>query len=310
METELWDFGEIRGCMCSYYLYGIALDKDGNPVFCRKNAKKNRFGDNAKTIFEGVRNEIKAIYQASRDVDDAAVDKSPLSGVFAGKLSYLFNPDHWIPIYGEDDLSALCNAFGLQTSCSRTTLRRQLYNFMLSLGIDDITPYLFMRFCYNKMGYLDAMRPRHVGSHIEADDPVSFRHYKAIETAETLAEKKRTGTEGERKVLKYLEDNRSKLGIIGKIDAPCLRGEDGCHYDFKYKTEEGEHYVEAKATKCDLTSPVFHMSKHEYDFMVKNREHYTLFFVNNVYDEYSIIQVSGDEIKEHLGPASYFFPIR
>lgn len=307
VETQLHDFGEIRGKMCSYYLYGIAFNQDGSAIFHRNGASKNRFGSNPDDVFSGVLIEIENIYRASINEDDNAVEGSKLSGFFASKLSYLFNPDCWMPIYGKDDLSALCMAFGLSGQTSRTLMRRHLMDFMKSTGIDGITPYLFMRFCYSKEGYRGVLRPQNVGLSVQADDPISFLRYQRIETAETMAEKKRTGTLGEQIVLRYLKQHRAEMGIVGPIDAPCLRGDDACHYDFKYPTAGGDRYVEAKASKCNLSSPIFYLSPGERDFMTRNRDHYMIFFVNNVYGNYSIKPLSPEEVELHLQSTGFCY---
>ncbi len=107
VETNLSELGDIRGGQLSaFQRFGIYYSRDKSDyVFNNSSAKKNRFGAHKDEVFEGVIASIVQLLESLRKHDLNGIAQNRLNPLFKNKLTYLYDSEHWLPIYGDHDLS-------------------------------------------------------------------------------------------------------------------------------------------------------------------------------------------------------------
>mgnify|MGYP004617797027 CR=1 FL=1 len=313
VESKLSSLGDIRGGQLSaFQRFGIYYDREKKDyVFCNSRTKNPRFGNSTKEVYANVINEICGLLKAVQQSNLESIAINKLNPLFKNKLVYLYDSEHWLPIYSDKDLNIILSLLEIPYSDSEDRIfkRKKLFEFYKSLNRQDLMPQHFMMFIYSDLG----LRPYLRNSDItKLNDEVKPKEYKleevnsikelihsksskrnglASESFETFAQKKITGKKGEEIVKEYLLKHKEKLGIIGEIDCPC-EYDDNKHYDFSYHHKDGKTiYIESKATKTNHAGKIsFELSDAEYAFMQKNKESYFTFYINDVFN--------GDVIKK------------
>ena len=162
IDNTLNDLGDIHiNGQCGFQKFGIQ-NINGEYVFKRSNQTKCKYGDNAEDVYKTINSELIKVIAAAIAFNADEIDKSMLPQVFKSKLSYLYNKDHWMPIYVNTDVDKLLDVFEIPYyhSESLTKKRVKLYCFYLEVKkqIPFITTWEFMNFVYSVDGYRDYLR--------------------------------------------------------------------------------------------------------------------------------------------------------
>lgn len=314
VEQKLSDVGDIRGGqLTANQRFGIYFDDETNQyIFKRANDYKSKFGTEANEVFLNIKNELITLVKGIIEGEPNIVEKSRLNPLFKNKISYLYNQNNEVPIYGESDIDKLLVVFKIpfDIKMPRYNKRRLLFDFYQSLGRNDMSPLHFEHFIYNNLGYRSILR-NEVELHLKKKE---VKEYKLIdvntvkkvekknvtrksglvkESYETYNQKQLTGKKGQLIVKEYLLNHKKELDIIGEIDCPCEYN-DFAHYDISYTNSKGEKiYIEVKSSKNDTKDKVvFDMSAAERDFMIDNINNYYIFYIDNVYSNKIIKRIS------------------
>ena len=154
VEHELSSLGDISGGkLNAYSRFGIYFNKEINDyVFGSKKTKKTKFGSNKEEIFKNI---IQKILKLLNDLKKKKYDElinNELNPLFKNKLIYLYDPENWIPIYGDDDLNFILEKLEIpyNNDEDRINKRIKLFVFFKLLSRSDIKPLLFMKFIYSQ----------------------------------------------------------------------------------------------------------------------------------------------------------------
>lgn len=313
VEKNLSDLGDIRGGrLTAYSRFGIYFNKEINDyVFGSKKTKKTKFGDNKEEIFKNI---IQKIAKLLDDLEKEEYDeliKNKLNPLFKNKLIYLYDPENWIPIYGDDDLNFILGKLKIpyNNDDDRIIKRINLFVFFESLNRSDITPLLFMKFIYSE--YKNLINDKEIKqiSKIPKNINVKCIKLENVSSIEKISSKLKVekhgqinplsyreivikniiGKTGEEIVEKYLksEDGKSKLNIDEniEIESPCLgeKRDDYKHYDFAYyeKDTNKKIYIEVKSSKSnDKNNIAFFISSAELKFAQENKDSHFIMYIN------------------------------
>ena len=323
VEDNLRNLGDIRGGrLTSYSRFGLYFDKEINDyVFGNKKTKKTKFGDNKDEIFKNI---IQKITKLLDDLEKKKYDElinNEINPLFKNKLIYLYDPENWIPIYGDDDLSDI------------------LLMLEISYNNDDdrsnITPLLFMKFIYSqyknlindkeikqmskipkninvkciKLEYISSIEKIPSKLKVEKHGQINPLNYRDIVI------KNRIGKTGEEIVEKYLKSKAGKLRLNIdeniEIESPCLgeKRDDYKHYDFAYyeKDTHKKIYIEVKSSKSnDKNNIAFFISSAELKFAQENKDSHFIMYIN--LNNPSIIkQIPISAIIDMFEPVKYEF---
>lgn len=328
VETNLSELGDIRGGQLSaFQRFGIYYSRDKSDyVFHNSSAKKNRFGAHKDEVFEGVIASIVQLLESLRKHDLNGIAQNRLNPLFKNKLTYLYDSEHWLPIYGDHDLSIILSVLAIPYSIDgdRVFKRQKLFDFYVSLNRPDITPLSFMMFVYNDAGLRPYLRSEESRCFANKTNAKQYELEKVTslseaatngknnerglvsENVESLSQKKITGKKGEEITKQFLLTHKKELGIVGKIDCPC-EYDDTKHYDFSYTQEDGKTiYIESKATKANRPEEIhFEMSDLEYGFMNEHMDSYFVFYINNVFEGTKIKMIPANLVSPK--PSKYRF---
>lgn len=310
VETDLQDFGDIHAKRLNASAkFSIYFDsKSSDYKFGSK------FGREKDVVYNNVKSAVLDVVKASVESNYQVLADSPLNPLFKNKIFYLYNSSQSLPIYSERDINTLLAIFGINcdSTIDRAFKRKLLFDFYKSLGREDITPYRFMKFVYNEMGYRPILRTEEAFQLSVSIAPKSYslvdverlediisrpsqtnRTGLVNEKPESNAQKKITGKKGEEIVKAYILSHKVELGVVGEVDCACEYN-DFKHYDFAYQTSEGRTiYVEVKATKGRNVSKInFEMSDKEYNFMKENIDNYFFFYIDDVFNGDVIKRIS------------------
>ena len=257
--------------------------------------------------------------------------------LFKNKLIYLYDPENWIPIYGDDDLSdiLLMLEISYNNDDDRINKRRKIFWFLKSLNRSDITPLLFMKFIYSqyknlindkeikqmskipkninvkciKLEYISSIEKIPSKLKVEKHGQINPLNYRDIVI------KNRIGKTGEEIVEKYLKSKAGKLRLNIdeniEIESPCLgeKRDDYKHYDFAYyeKDTHKKIYIEVKSSKSnDKNNIVFFISSAELKFAQENKDSHFIMYIN--LNNPSIIkQIPISAIIDMFEPVKYEF---
>lgn len=313
VEQNLSDLGDIRGGrLTAYSRFGIYFNKEINDyVFGSKKTKKTKFGDNKEEIFKNI---IQKIAKLLDDLEKEEYDeliKNKLNPLFKNKLIYLYDPENWIPIYGDDDLNFILGKLKIpyNNDDDRIIKRINLFVFFESLNRSDITPLLFMKFIYSE--YKNLINDKEIKQISKIPKNISVKCIKLedVSSIEKISSKLKVekhgqinplsyreivmkniiGKIGEEIVEKYLksEDGKSKLNIDEniEIESPCLgeNRDDHKHYDFAYyeKDTNKKIYIEVKSSKSnDKNNIAFFISGAELKFAQENKDSHFIMYIN------------------------------
>lgn len=311
VETDLQDYGDIHAKkLNAWQKFSIYYNsKTGHYDHGAK------FGRDEQTVYKEVRKAVVDVIEAAKTGDYDTLALSKLNPLFKNKIFYLYNKTESIPIYSEKDINTLLTIFSVpfNEKFDRAYKRKLLFDFYKSLDRDDITPYRFMKFVFNELGYRPILRTNDAN---KLNSPVSGKTYSLVdvehledivpnrpssstrtglvsEKPESVAQKKITGKKGEEIVKAYILSHKNELEITGEVDCACEYN-DFKHYDFAYRTNEGRTiYVEVKATKGHNVSNInFEMSDKEYNFMKENIDNYFFFYIDDVFNGDIIKRIS------------------
>lgn len=339
VERNLSDLGDIGGGrLTAYSRFGIYFNKEINDyVFGSKKTKKTKFGDNKEEIFKNI---IQKITKLLDDLEKKKYDElinNELNPLFKNKLIYLYDPENWIPIYGDDDLSdiLLMLEISYNNDDDRINKRRKLFWFLKSLNRSDITPLLFMKFIYSqyknlindkeikqmskipkninvkciKLEYISSIEKIPSKLKVEKHGQINPLNYRDIVI------KNRIGKTGEEIVEKYLKSKAGKLRLNIdeniEIESPCLgeKRDDYKHYDFAYyeKDTHKKIYIEVKSSKSnDKNNIAFFISSAELKFAQENKDSHFIMYIN--LNNPSIIkQIPISAIIDMFEPVKYEF---
>jgi len=326
LENGLQDYGSLSGHTNAYQKYVIYWDKT-NKKYCfgdKRTKKRRNFGDNEIEIFQNIKKSLIEIIESTKNKQYQKIADNPLNPQFKNKISFLYDSNNQLPIYGEDDLDLLLTIFNIpyDKNTDRIFKRIKLYNFYCQSEISTtLTPYLFMCFIYSNYGYIDLLRRKDIpkpninAKAIEEYSLIDIKIQSPIESSQNgvkqtpkiynysdIEEIKRiTGSKAEDIVIEYLKKHAKKLDV-NNLKIWCREGDqkdDSKGYDLSYELSNGtEILCEIKGTKSDLKQRVcFEMSKNEFTVMKKHPDTYYVFFVNDVNN--------GKEIKRILGKNIY-----
>lgn len=333
VERELCDLGDIRGGnLNAHQRFGIYYSKKTKKyVFKNRNWKSTRFGYTVDDVYTSVRSSIINLLKAIKENDYDNIAKNILNPLFKNKLTYLYNPTNWIPIYSDKDLNVILTALRIPYNLKddRIYKRLKLFKFYKELNRDDISTAMFMTFIYSEMGYKNLLRSKESKSLDETElrkkPTINFielkhkiqlrtqngqkRHGLIRDSFEAEEIKRVVGKKGEELVKAFLLSYPKELKIKGDIECAC-EYDDNLHYDFSFENENGERiYIEVKSTKRnDIKNIYFEMSYKEYEFMKKHSEVYFVFYINDVLNEnnnYLIQSISYEIIKNIIFPSKY-----
>lgn len=313
VEQNLSDLGDIRGGrLTAYSRFGIYFNKEINDyVFGSKKTKKTKFGDNKEEIFKNI---IQKIAKLLDDLEKEEYDeliKNKLNPLFKNKLIYLYDPENWIPIYGDDDLNFILGKLKIpyNNDDDRIIKRINLFVFFESLNRSDITPLLFMKFIYSE--YKNLINDKEIKQISKIPKNISVKCIKLedVSSIEKISSKLKVekhgqinplnyreiiikniiGKTGEEIVEKYLksEEGKSELNIDEniEIESPCLgeNRDDHKHYDFAYyeKDTNKKIYIEVKSSKSnDKNNIAFFISGAELKFAQENKDSHFIMYIN------------------------------
>lgn len=330
VETKLRNLGEIRGGRLSeHQRFGIYYDaRNGEYKFKNSNWKNPRFGNSVAAVYEEVHEAIISLLEAAQKHDYEKIEKNKLNPLFKNKLTFLYDAENWIPIYGDSDLDIILTLLSIpfDKETDRVYKRKKLFEFYKALNRPDISTTLFMLFIYSNAGYKYYLRKRENDTFngengnkcvkesfnkneyiINKDSKTRYGMYKGHPNTEEI--KRIVGKAGEEIVKAYLESHKKELGIIGEIKKPC-ENNDGAHHDFSYINKEGEEiYIEVKATKRNNENIIsFEMSYHEYNFMLDHENHYYIYYINDALNKMRrevIKEIRACDAKELLFSSKY-----
>ena len=332
VETKLQNLGEIRGGRLSeHQRFGIYYDaKNGEYKFKNSNWKNPKFGNSVEEVYKNILDSIVALLEAAQKYDYKKIEENILNPLFKNKLTFLYDTEHWIPIYGESDLNNILNKLKIpfDEKEDRVYKRKKLFDFYKALNRQDISTTLFMWFIYSSAGpagfkhrkkNIDSSKEKSQIVEENETEPFNSGEYLVVEKASTKKgkakgdpspeETKEIGRAGEEIVEAYLENHRQELKIKGDIEKPC-EDNDGAHYDFAYTDEEGKKiYIEVKATKRNSNNKLtFEMSCFEYEFMLKHKDCYYIYYVNDALNKSrkGIIKViQACDVEKMVRPSKY-----
>lgn len=305
VETKLQNLGEIRGGRLSeHQRFGIYYDaENGAYKFKNSNWEKTKFGNSVEEVYKNILDSIVDLLEAAQKYDYEKIEENILNPLFKNKLTFLYDSENWIPIYGESDLNYILKKLKIpfDEKEGRVYKRKKLFEFYKALNRQDISTTLFMWFIYSSAGPAGSKhrKKNKKGDSLSEDfqivnetEPFNSEEYLVVEKVSTKKgkakgdpspeETKEIGRAGEKIVEAYLESHRQELKIEGDIEKPC-EDNDGAHYDFAYTDEEGKKiYIEVKATKRNSNNKLtFEMSCFEYEFMSKHKDCYYIYYVND-----------------------------
>ena len=320
VETHLEMFGGTAGLLTAAQRYGI--------YWSGKNQKYEflpRWGGNESEAYHNIMEAIESLIDAIRSHDLQAIADSKLNPMFKNKLSYLYAPNEFIPIYGEDKIDTVLTLLDIafERTANRIYRRELLYKFLQALGREDITPIRFADFIYSEDCFgrelklslpkeeetsergrrqfhlIDVYSLEEISSNVARD-----RHGLVTERPETIAQKKITGKTGEEIVKQYLLSHKEELGIVGDVVCWC-EFDDYRHHDFSYIDTNGDEiFIEVKSTKANQQGKVtFEMSDAEYKFLNDHIDHFFFYYVNDAYCGDEILRIPGKLIVAH--PCKY-----
>lgn len=314
------ELGMIRvDSQSGYQRYCIQLTENGDCFpFCIN--KKSGYGDSKEEVFNNIKQATIALFVATLNNEKEVIDSIKLPQLYKNKLHYLLTRGKSIPIYVQPHLNIILRELGIVSNPGESafTKRCKLFDYLIQLDRKDITPWHFMNFIYSEK----AFDLKHKKKPLE----ISLTYYSgnitktkidlnAINSGKENEDVSATeiGKAGERYVYDYLISHRKELHIKRgtKVIDLTDNKECGIHCDFKYiKRENGIDetiYIEVKATSNDNPDTFsFQMSCYEHEFMLKEKNHYFLFYVNNVYKPNGIVVLTYDQIEAMITPLKYF----
>ena len=320
VETRLEMFGGTAGQLTAVQRYGI--------YWSSKNQRYEflpRWGNNETEVYGNVIDAIVNAIDAIERHDLRALVESKLNPMFKNKLSYLYAPDTFVPIYGEDKIDTVLTLLDISfdRTADRIYRRELLFKFLQALGREDITSIRFADFIYSDDCFGKELKfslpkqeetPEREGRRfrlvdVDSLDEISAstareRHGLVVERPETVAQKKITGKTAEEIVKQYLLSHKAELGIVGEVVC-CCEFDDYRHHDFSYVDSGGDEiFIEVKSTKANQQGKVtFEMSDAEYRFMQEHIEHFFVYYVNDAYCGDEILRIPGKLIVAH--PCKY-----
>lgn len=327
VENTFKDLGDIRGGrLTAFQRFGLYYDDKTNKYsFGSYKTKNTKFGNNIEDIFVNVKNAIYDLIKASKENDIDAIVNNPLNPLVKNKITYLYDSDSWIPIYGDSDLNILLIILEIPFDMKKDRVykRIELMNFLKSLNRKDITPFRFMQFVYNNLGYKKYLRK---DEYKKINEPIKIKEYQVIEVhslkklisnknqkkyglvkenPEATIQKKLSGKKGEEIVKEYIESHKKEMNINSIYYACDIN--DYEHYDISYETNGGETiYIEVKSTKGNNDLNInFEMSSAEFEFMKEHMNNYFIYYINNVYSGTIIKKIAAKYILEGVIPSKY-----
>ena len=339
VEHKLSSLGDIRGGrLTAYSRFGLYFNKKINDyVFGSKKTKKTKFGDNKEEIFKNI---IQKIIKLLEDLEKKKYDElinNELNPLFKNKLIYLYDPENWIPIYGDDDLNFILGKLKIpyNNDDDRIIKRINLFVFFESLNRSDITPLLFMKFIYSE--YKNLINDKEIKQISKIPKNISVKCIKLedVFSIEKISSKLKVekhgqinqlsyretvikniiGKTGEEIVEKYLRSKAGKLRLNidenREIESPCLgeNRDDYKHYDFAYykKDTNKKIYIEVKSSKSnDKNNIAFFISSVELKFAQENKDSHFIMYIN--LNNASIIkQIPISVIIDMFEPVKYEF---
>ena len=309
------DFGSISGQTTAYQKFVIYYDKKTKKYSFGDKRTKHRkgFGSTEFEIYENVKKHLRLAISDIKNKNYAAFSENPLNPMFKNKVAFIYDSNNEIPIYSDNDLSNILILLGLpfNIKADRVYKRALLFNFYEISGIAElISPFIFMSFIYNSLGYRDSLRNELKDTKIDEYSllDVAFKslpkknktiaHKKAMIFKQSSTETKRiVGKNGEKIVHDFLISKSLEMGIT-KLTSWCEK-DDSKGYDFSYIDSNGQYImIEVKATKQDYKNMVsFEMSSNELSVMKENLDSYYIYYINNIYKEKVIQRIKASEIK-------------
>ena len=339
VEHELSSLGDISGGkLNAYSRFGIYFNKEINDyVFGSKKTKKTKFGSNKEEIFKNI---IQKILKLLNDLKKKKYDElinNELNPLFKNKLIYLYDPENWIPIYGDDDLNFILEKLEIpyNNDEDRINKRIKLFVFFKLLSRSDIKPLLFMKFIYSQ--YKNLINDKEIKQISKIPKNISVKCIKLedVSSIEKISSKLKVekhgqinplnyrdivikniiGKTGEEIVEKYLKSKAGKLRLNIdeniEIESPCLgeNRDDHKHYDFAYykKDTHKKIYIEVKSSKSnDKNNIAFFISSAELKFAQENKDSHFIMYIN--LNNASIIkQIPISAIIDMFEPVKYEF---
>ena len=322
----LIDFGTdslgINRCpyQSGHQRYGIQLQENGVDwyPFSKQKNNKSKYGNNPEEVFDHFKSEIITLFKATKNDENLVIDAIDMPQPHLNKLHYIFSNGNSVPIYARSDLDRLLDLFVLGKNKNESTFikRIKVYDFIKSLNRDDITPLNFMIFAYSDYGKKHILKKINneitlevFRGQVRCHELNLFTNVQDYSNDEELVN---IGNACQNIVYEYLINHRKKLKIkrnteiIKVYENPIS----GIHCDFLYIRKDGnvekEIYIECKATKSNIPNGFrFKMSALEKEFMDKNKETYSIYYINDVYHKKHIIEIKPDDIKKMIKPSEY-----
>lgn len=318
---KLLNYGAISGRTNAYQKFVLYYDKKEKQFkFGDKRTKHRRgFGSEVEEIFENIKKHLASLIEDIKNKNYEGFCKNPINEMVKNKIAFLYDSENQIPIYGEKDLDIILAAFAIPFNSTEERIykRIKLFDFYKKLELDKkVSPYIFMSFIYNDLGYRSLLKNKSADKNIKAyklidvtvksksdKSAMKRKSNKPIIIDNANEEKKRViGKQGEQIVWDYLKEHETDMKI-SDLKAWCLDEtirDDSKGFDFSYKDKNGnEIFVEVKSTSRDYKDKVyFEISAKEYEVMQKNLDHYYFFFINNINCDNIIKRIKASDITE------------
>ena len=296
----------------------------------RNNQKCSKFGKTIHEVFKTIKQELINIENYSKTFDVKGIRSSMIHQTLRAKLTYIYNSEMWIPICVNNDINDILNYLKISFSKkeSLTDKRVILFGFYKEIKkeIPYINTWMFMDFLYNPLGLASyiwsgkKLKNRNSTKNIEytiknVKSLVNKKHKFTIshaiynnDTVESFKQKKYVGCLGETIVYEYLSKHAKTMKITN-IQKPGLECRNGEHHDISYVNNKGETiYIEVKATSRKCYPFInFEMSDDEATFMKKNIGNYFIYYIDDIFNAYTIYVIKGAIVQNKIKPCSYRF---
>lgn len=298
-----------------YERYGFQYTKNGSDWYPKHSQKESRYGDDPETIFNHFKKEIIKLFRITKSNDIDKIDMIDMPSQFVNKLHFLYSKNNSIPIYSKEHCIKLLKELGKEYQDDHTTFfyRRELLDYFHRLKQSGMTPWHFMTFVYSKEGFRDILKVKNNNQPHGFHGAIKNREldlHTPVQQYEDADELRKIGKEGERIVYEYLSNNREKEKIKEGTDIikVCEMENTSDHCDYIYTDiNDDTIYVEVKATIQNKPNE-FHlrMSAYEYEFMKIHKKHYKLYYVNDVFGDYSISIIRPNQLIDKMGVFNYY----
>lgn len=322
IEQKFDCFGKISGRTNAYQKFVVYWSEDKKEYSFGDARTKHRkgFGSSVEEIYKNVVINLLDLIDGIEVNDYKKISDSPFNPQVKNKISYLYDTEHQMPIYSEDDLNVILTIFDIPFDKyeDRAYKRKKLYDFYKAYGFDEkLSTYMFMSFIYGWYGYRLILRsnekpiidvkmvPDYSLVDVQIDSVITTKRTgegtkrRVVYNPGSEESKRITGRKAEDIVIEYLEKHKKKLDI-STINCWCNgeKKDDGRGYDISYIRNDGvEIYIEVKATKTDMKNQVFfELSANEYSVMKAHKDTYYFFFVNDVDSGKIIRRILGNDI--------------